>query len=133
MPRVNIVKGQVGAMRRERARQLREAMTPMERRLWQAVRDDALDGLHIRRQQTLGPFIADFYHAPSCLVIEVDGGIHEEQTGQDAARTAYFAAGGIRVLRLPNDDVQHQLPTCLVAIQAACVVGKVTPPPARPP
>jgi len=36
-------------------------MTTAEKKLWQAVRNDRLDGFHFRRQQVIHGFIADFY------------------------------------------------------------------------
>jgi very-short-patch-repair endonuclease len=54
----------------ELAKALRKAMTPAEKRLWAKLRNNQLDGLHIRRQEPVDRFIADFLHAPSQLVIE---------------------------------------------------------------
>jgi very-short-patch-repair endonuclease len=38
-------------------------------------------------------------------VIEVDGPIHDQQTENDAARSAFLEANGLRVLRFRNESV----------------------------
>ncbi|WP_422297146.1 endonuclease domain-containing protein [Candidatus Binatus sp.] len=43
------------------AKRLRPEMTPAERRLWEALRRNALDGFHFRRQQVIEGYVADFY------------------------------------------------------------------------
>ncbi|WP_292738042.1 DUF559 domain-containing protein [Nostoc sp. JL31] len=62
----------------QRAKELRQQMTPEEKILWQHLRANRLNGLHFRRQQIINGFIADFYCHSTALVIEVDGKIHEQ-------------------------------------------------------
>jgi very-short-patch-repair endonuclease len=85
------------------ARQLRQDMTDAERAIWFAVRDRRLDGFKFRRQVTVGPFIVDFACVDAMLIVEIDGGQHNETV--DAARTAKLLAMGYRVLRFWNNDV----------------------------
>jgi very-short-patch-repair endonuclease len=80
-------------------------MTPAERRLWKALRRNSLDGFHFRRQQVIEGYIADFYCDVAKLVIEVDGGVHQEQWKYDEARDKAITSIGIRVLRIPNDAI----------------------------
>ncbi len=61
--------------------------------------------LKFRRQLPLGPFIADFYCAARCLVVEIDGDIHDLQPERDAARTEQFEQHGYRVIRFRNEQV----------------------------
>ena len=58
------------------SRRLRAAMTYPEQKLWRRLRK--LDA-HIRRQAPLGRYIVDFVCHRACLVIEVDGGIHQRE------------------------------------------------------
>ncbi len=85
------------------AKQLRLEMTPAERRLWNALRRNALDGFHFRRQQVIEGYIADFYCDVAKLAIELDGGVHQEQWKYDESRDKAITALGVRVLRISND------------------------------
>ena len=104
----------------QRARELRQEMTPSERRLWQALRGNALEGAYFRRQHAVGPYILDFYCAKSRLAIEVDGGSHLEQEQYDAERTRWLESEkGMRVMRFTNQDVLRDLDAVIEAIRVA--------------
>lgn len=121
MPAKNIVIGQrVTSAKVQRARELRQNMTPEETAVWQAVRRNQLGGLHFRRQQVIEGFIADFYCHAAGLVVEIDGEIHQTQTQYDVARDRALKARGLRVLRLPNALVRQNLPVALSLILGAC-------------
>jgi very-short-patch-repair endonuclease len=92
------------------ARQLRRDATPAERHAWSLLRRRQILGLKFRRQHVVDGFVVDFYCAELRLVIELDGSPHEEseRSSYDAARTAWLAARGRRVLRLPNRDLTHE-------------------------
>lgn len=87
------------------AKQLRREMTKEERHLWY----DFLRTYPVRfsRQKVLGEYIADFYSARAKLVIELDGSQHFEDTDMilDAERTAFLGKYGLRVIRIPNNEV----------------------------
>ena len=87
------------------AKQLRKEMTKEERHLWY----DFLRSYPVRfsRQKVLGKYIADFYCAEAKLVIELDGSQHYEDRNikKDADRTAFLEGYGLRVIRIPNNDV----------------------------
>ena len=102
------------------ARQLRREMTPAETALWQHLRASRLNGLHFRRQQLVHGFIADFYCHAAGAVVEVDGGVHNAQLEYDQARDLAFAALGLLVLRVRNDDVLARPSEVLGQIVAAC-------------
>jgi very-short-patch-repair endonuclease len=87
------------------ARQLRRIPTPAEALLWERLRGHRGGGFKFRRQQPLGPYIADFFCARAKLVVEVDGAIHGQREDYDLERTARLEAGGLRVLRFPNGAV----------------------------
>ena len=61
-----------------RARSLRSNLTDVERVLWRALRDKQLDGHRFRRQHPIGRYIADFACIEKKIVIELDGGQHQE-------------------------------------------------------
>ena len=90
----------------QRARELRKEMTPAERKLWQVLRGNQLDGLYFRRQHAVGTYILDFVCIQEKLVIEVDGGSHLEQEEYDQERTRWHEEEkGYRVIRFTNNDV----------------------------
>jgi very-short-patch-repair endonuclease len=80
-------------------------MTDVERLLWQALRGKQLNGHRFRRQHPIGCYIADFACIEQQLVIELDGGQHQEQIAYDERRTASLLAKAWRVLRFWNNDV----------------------------
>ena len=99
-----------------------------ERVLWQRLRYEiTLEGSHFRRQALIGPFIVDFASRKARLVIELDGGQHDEQRAADERRTRYIEARGYHVLRFWNHDVLGNLDGVLQVIQS------VVPPPPTPP
>jgi very-short-patch-repair endonuclease len=101
------------------ARRLRRNMTPAEKKLWEALRGKQLGGLKFRAQHPVGPFILDFY-CPACkLAVELDGGVHEDQTAHDAARTRQLNDYGYNVIRFRNEEVLGDLPSVLDRILAA--------------
>jgi len=64
-------------------------------------------GLKFRRQHPVCGFVVDFACLEHRLVIEVDGGYHDEpeQRRRDAERTAVLESYGYTVVRIRNRDV----------------------------
>ena len=89
------------------AKQLRKEMTKEERHLWY----DFLQSYPVRfsRQKVLGKYIADFYSASAGLVIELDGSQHFEDCNLelDAQRTSFLESYGLKVIRIPNNEVNR--------------------------
>jgi very-short-patch-repair endonuclease len=88
-----------------RARILCRNQTDVERRLWRLLRDRRLEGFKFRRQQSIGPYFADFACIDKRLVVEADGGQHSDRAGYDRARTHYLESCGYRVMRFWNHEV----------------------------
>ncbi|RZI44572.1 endonuclease domain-containing protein [Herbaspirillum sp. HC18] len=107
------------------ARSLRRDMTLAEHKLWQALRGKQMEGRRFRRQHPIGPYIADFACAESSLVIELDGGQHQEQKEYDERRTAFLHFHGWKVLRFWNNDVLSNLEGVLASVVDALTI---TPP-----
>ena len=102
----------------ELARDLRMRMTPQERILWHALRNDALGALHFRRQQVIAGYIIDFYCASAKLAIEIDGDSHLNRVEHDAQRDRALLEMGIRTLRISNSEVDRDLDGVLKKIVA---------------
>ena len=88
----------------KRAQAMRRDPTRSEIALWNIVRGERL-GVKFRRQQPIGPFIADFFCAAMSLVIEVDGAQHHDDPGVDLRRTGWLQTHGYRVIRFDNHVV----------------------------
>ena len=97
-------------VRVERARQLRHRHTDAEALLWQHLRNRQLLGLKFRRQHPIGPCFADFACIDIGLVIELDGGQHNEahHLTRDAKREQLMHAAGFVTLRFWNHEVLQQ-------------------------
>jgi len=89
------------------AKHLRTNLTDAERRLWRLLRGKQVADLRFRRQQPIGPYIADFFCPAAKLIVELDGGQHsvDENAAYDAARTRWLEDRGYRVLRFTNGEV----------------------------
>lgn len=109
----------VASAKVERSRELRREMTEAEKALWQALRAHRAEGLRFRRQQVIDGFIVDFYCHAADLVVEVDGSVHADPADYDRERDELLATRGLRVLRVANEDVQHDLPAVLRRILSA--------------
>lgn len=108
------------------ASRLRGEMTQVERALWAILRNRQLEGFKFRRQATLGPFVVDFLCIETGLVIELDGGQHDE--ARDRSRTDYLEAKGLTVLRFWNHDVAENLEGVADTIRTAVKKKTLTQP-----
>ncbi|MBN8578501.1 MAG: leucine--tRNA ligase [Cytophagales bacterium] len=101
---------------KEFAKENRLHQTEEEDILWQELRNNRL-GFKIRRQHTIGVFIADFVCLDRRLVIEVDGGYHLANTEFDQARTEFLNSAGFSVIRFTNEEVKQDLSKVLTSIK----------------
>jgi very-short-patch-repair endonuclease len=116
-----IIRGQrVSPVKIARSRELRRSMTHAEKLLWERLRGSQVDGLRWRRQQVIDGFIADFYCHAARLVIELDGAIHQQQSGYDAARDNALAAHNLLILRFTNTEVETNINKVLAQIHSTC-------------
>jgi very-short-patch-repair endonuclease len=86
-------------------KKLRKEMTKEEVKLWGRYLKDL--PITVNRQKSIGKYIVDFYCAKEKIVIEVDGSQHYEDEGKatDEERDRYLFSMGIRVVRVPNREV----------------------------
>ena len=101
-----------------RARSLRKAQTDAEALLWSRLRARQLSGLKFRRQHPVGSYFADFACIEIGLVVELDGGQHNDPTvaAYDQRRQADMAALGFRTFRCWDNDVLTQTEAVLASI-----------------
>jgi adenine-specific DNA-methyltransferase len=100
------------------ARDMRQAPTVAEARLWYFLRNRRLDGIKFRRQHPIGPYIIDFISIDHGIAVEIDGGQHAlaDEEKRDAARDAFLFSRGFRVLRFWNDEVLNDTMSVLERI-----------------
>jgi very-short-patch-repair endonuclease len=89
-------------------RKLRRGMTDTERALWHILQHRQLSGLKFRRQHPFGSYILDFVCLKTKLVIELDGGQHQQQMHYDDERSEVLAKAGFAVLRFWDNEVLQQ-------------------------
>ena len=99
------------------ARELRRRMTPEETILWEELRSRRFRKFKFRRQVPVGRFIADFLCLSLHLIIEIDGGIHDDQQGHDKGREEFLRERGFSVIRFRNEEVQGNLPGVLARLE----------------
>ena len=113
----------------DRARELRQEMNEVEATLWHHLRDRRLREFKFRRQQPLGPFVADFWCATARLVVELDGESHRERKELDAVRDQWMKEQKMEVLRFKNRQVHEDLAGVLDEIEAMCQLRTNSPSP----
>jgi very-short-patch-repair endonuclease len=89
------------------AKTMRHTPTDAEKTLWRELRARRFDDFKFKRQQPLGSYIVDFICFERRLIVEIDGGQHNEPV--DAERTNWLEQQGFRVARYWNNDVLNNL------------------------
>ena len=75
-------------------------------------------GFKFRRQVPIGPNVADFCCLDAKLIVELDGGQHQDQHIYDKTRDAWLKQHGFRVLRFWNNQVMNELDAVVEVIAA---------------
>ncbi|WP_375308765.1 endonuclease domain-containing protein [Bradyrhizobium sp. A11] len=79
--------------------------------LWRALKELPMDGSHFRRQAPIGPYIVDFFCPAKRLIVELDGGHHNEDdvAARDLERQRWLENEGYRVIRFWNSELSNDL------------------------
>ena len=96
------------------AQELRAKMTEAEEILWNAIKINEWH-LKFRRQHPISNYIADFYCHKIKLVIELDGGYHENKEVKmyDEKRENDIGEFGIKILRFRNEEIINNIESVL--------------------
>ena len=106
------------------SRQLCSNQTNAEKLLWQKLRKRQL-GVRFQRQYVFdNKYIVDFYCASLKLIIEINGGQHNDNH-QDDIRDNYIKKRGCKILRFWNNDILENIEGCLS--QITNLIPTVTP------
>jgi very-short-patch-repair endonuclease len=96
-------------------KQLRTNQTDAESVLWYNLRAKRFCNFKFRRQVQIKEYIVDFICHECKLIIELDGGQHNEVTAQekDIVRTKVLESEGFNVIRFWNHEVLKNLAVVL--------------------
>lgn len=101
------------------SKNLREKQTPWEKKLWAHLKSGKFGGLKFKRQVVIGSYIVDFSCFEKKLIIELDGGQHNQSkdSDKDKIRDEYLQSRGYKVLRFWNNEMQSSLDDVLEKIR----------------
>ena len=91
---------------KENAKRMRKEPTEAERAFWEMATSGVF-GSKFRRQHIIGDYIVDFVCLEKNLIVEIDGGYHddEQQQIEDNLRSTALKNDGFAILRLSNEVV----------------------------
>ena len=94
-----------------KARELRQNSTPQEIMLWTLLRNRQYKNYKFRRQYPIGNYIVDFICREKRLIIELDGGQHNEPNNieYDKERTEFLKSKGYKVIRFWNNEIDENI------------------------
>lgn len=94
-------------------RALRQNTTDAEKHLWYFLRAKRLNGYKFRRQHWIQPYVVDFICLSKKLIIECDGGQHQDQQHYDKKRAEFLNSKGYKIIRFWNDEILKETPMIL--------------------
>ena len=105
------------AVLNEHAKEMRSNPTEAESALWEQLKGKKT-GFKFRRQHIVGDFIVDFVCLEKHLIIEVDGGYHNDSqvAENDKLRSEILELKGYTILRFTNEQVLSDTENTLKAI-----------------
>ncbi|MFT3753932.1 MAG: valine--tRNA ligase [Paludibacter sp.] len=105
---------------KKNAKELRKFSTEAENVLWDLLRNEKL-GEKFRRQHIINDIIVDFVNLSKQLVIEVDGGYHNQPEIHelDKLKTEILESLGYKVIRFTNEEVLSNTDTTIQIIKDA--------------
>jgi len=113
------------------ARSLRLDSTDAEHRLWYYLRARRSTGMKFRRQHPIGPYVVDLVCLRARLIVEVDGGQHQERASIDQRRDQYLRSRGFLIMRFWNNDVLQRTAEVLEEIYKVTQARAAVPPLSR--
>jgi len=117
------------------AKQNRKGATEAEDILWQNLRNRKLEGYKFRRQHPVAGYIPDFVCIEKKLIVEADGGYHEEADQKKfyISRSKWLEEHDYKIVRFANDEVVRNIQNVLQRISEALSNETVSATAAIPP
>ena len=93
------------------ARYLRKNQTEQERKLWNLIKNKQFYNYKFLRQYVIGRYIVDFICREKKIIIEIDGGQHNENStiDYDKERSIYLNSIGYTVIRFWNNEIDNNI------------------------
>ena len=107
---------------KSRARALRKAGVLSEVIFWLQVHKGMFWKIDFDRQRIIGNYIVDFYVKTLGLIIEIDGSSHNNKEEYDQKREDYLISLGLKVYRISDLRVKHDLNNVMTELEKYIVV-----------
>ncbi len=104
-------------------------MTTQERKLWSIIKNRQFFNYRFRRQFPIGLYIVDFICREKKIIIEIDGGQHNEQNNieYDNKRTEYLKSEGYNVIRFWNNEIDDNISGVYEKLKLVFGINNITP------
>ena len=106
----------------KRRKELRSQAIAPEAVLWTFLQRRQLLGKRFRRQQSIGPYVVDFYCRECRVIVELDGQRHYEPLAEEyeSERTRYLEQEfGMKIVRFENKVLYENPEAVLETIKEA--------------
>ena len=105
--------------RKKKMIQIIQQKKTQERKLWWYTRNRQFYGYRFLRQYCIGSYIADFVCLQKHIIIEIDGGQHNqpEDIEYDKRRTSYLNSKGYTVVRFWNHEINTNIEGVYLKLQ----------------
>lgn len=99
------------------AKEMRKNMTDAEKILWKNLRNRLVE-YKFRRQHIIDSYIVDFVCLEKGLIIEADGGIHNQTKERDSGRDVELNQLGFKTIRFTNERIIKETEQVISEIKA---------------
>ena len=102
-------------------------MTMAEKALWEFLKNKQFENLKFRGQHPLHIYIVDLYFHEIGLIIEIDGGYHNETSRihKDIDRTELLKFQHLHLIRFTNEEVVNHIEKVLDELKK--YISKISP------
>lgn len=98
-------------------REKRKAGILAEVLFWQQVRNKEFYNIDFDRQRIIGNYIVDFYVKALGLVVEIDGGSHDDKFDYDEQRLKFLEGLGLKIFIVKDADVKNNISNVLEKLE----------------
>ena len=92
---------------RKHAAEQRALKNRHEELLWNELRKRRFKNLLFNRQKIIGNYIVDFFCFEYKLIIEIDGGSHNQKQEYDRRRDKYLKSLGLNIIHISTEDIDR--------------------------